>query len=68
MAEGKCYHVDKRADGMWEVKLEKGEKAIKLFKSKPDAEAYTKAMAKKQDAGIKTHTSKGKNKGRIQKN
>lgn len=67
----KTYHVVKRKeDNMWEVKLAKvGDaqgKAIKLFKTKPEAEEYVKKMAENQGASIAVHASKGKSKGRIQ--
>ncbi len=68
MAEtSKVYHVVKRSDGKWEVKLAKGEKAIKLFDTKPEAMAYTEKMADNQGASLAVHASKGQNKGRIQK-
>ena len=67
----KTYHVVKRKeDNMWEVKLAKvGDaqgKAIKLFKTKPEAEEYVKKMAENQGASVAVHASKGKSKGRIQ--
>ena len=67
----KTYHVVKRKeDNMWEVKLAKvGDaqgKAIKLLKTKPEAEEYVKKMAENQGASIAVHASKGKSKGRIQ--
>ena len=66
--EGKrVYHVAKREDGMWAVKFAGGEKAIKLFKTKVEAEAYTKQMAKNQGGVMLTHNSKGANKGKIAK-
>jgi len=66
--EGKrVYHVSKREDGMWQVKYAYGEKAIKLFKTKVEAEAYTKEMAKNQGGVMLAHNSKGKAKGKITK-
>ena len=71
MAEKKeakrVYHVAKREDGMWAVKYAGGEKAIKLFKTKVEAEAYTKQMAENQGGTMLVHNSKGANKGKIQK-
>lgn len=67
--EGKrVYHVSKREeDNMWQVKYAYGEKAIKLFKTKAEAEAYTKEMAKNQGGVMLAHNSKGKSKGKISK-
>lgn len=66
--EGKrVYHVSKREDGMWQVKFAGGEKAIKLFKTKVEAEEYTKQMAENQGGVMLSHNSKGANKGRIAK-
>lgn len=43
------YVLNKRAsDGMWTVKFAGGEKVIKLFKTKVEAEEYTKVMAENQ--------------------
>lgn len=63
----RVYHVAKREDGMWQVKYAGGEKAIKLFKTKVEAEAYTKQMAENQGGVMLTHNSKGANKGKIAK-
>ena len=60
------YHVAKRPDGKWQVKYAGGEKAIKLFNTKVEAEAYTKKMAENQGGVMLTHASKGKSKGKIQ--
>ena len=66
--EGKrVYHVSKREDGMWQVKFANGQKAIKLFKTKVEAEEYTKQMAENQGGVMLSHNSKGANKGRIAK-
>lgn len=66
--EGKrVYHVSKREDGMWQVKYAYGEKVIKLFKTKVEAEEYTKEMAKNQGGIMLAHNSKGKSKGKISK-
>ena len=64
--EGKrVYHVSKREDGKWQVKFAGGEKAIKLFDTKVEAEAYSKEMAENQGGVMLVHNSKGKNKGKI---
>ena len=62
-----AYHVSKRADGMWQVFRAGSDKVIKLFKTKAEAEAYTKQMAENQGVTYHAHASKGKNKGKIQK-
>lgn len=62
------YHLSKRAsDGMWQVFRAGSDKVIKLFKTKAEAEAYTKQMAENQGVAYLSHASKGKNKGKIQK-
>ena len=61
----RVYHVVKRPDGKWEVKFAGGQKAIKLFNTKVEAEEYTRQMAENQDGVMLVHNSKGKNKGRI---
>lgn len=64
----RVYHVSKRAsDNMWQVTYAGGEKAIKLFKTKVEAEEYTKKMAENQGGVMLTHNSKGANKGKIAK-
>ena len=63
----RVYHVAKREDGMWQVRFAGGEKAIKLFKTKVEAEAYTKQMAENQGGVMLSHNSKGANKGKIGK-
>ena len=62
----RVYHVVKRKeDGKWAVKYAGGEKVIKLFDTKVEAEAYTKKMAENQGGVMLVHNSKGANKGRI---
>lgn len=62
---GKVYHVSKRAsDGKWQVKIRGSEKVIKLFNTKPEAEAYCEKMAQNQGATLLVHKSKGANKGK----
>lgn len=63
----KAYHVSKREDGKWQVKLAKGKVAIKLFNTKAEALEYTITMSKNQDAAVRFHASKGVNKGKIRK-
>lgn len=65
-ASRKKYHVTKRSeDKKWSVKLEGGQKAIKLFNTKDEAVAYAKTLSENQDGGFIIHPSKGKNKGRF---
>ena len=64
----KVYHVSKRAsDNKRTIKFAYGSKVIKLCDTKVEAVAYAKALAEKQDGVVLVHASKGKNKGRIQK-
>jgi len=63
----KAYHVSKREDGKWQVKLAKGKVAIKLFDTKAEALEYTKVMSENQGAAVRFHASKGAKKGKISK-
>lgn len=63
----KAYHVSKREDGKWQVKLAKGKVAIKLFSTKAEALEFTKKMSENQDAVLRFHASKGAKKGKITK-
>lgn len=63
----RVYHVAKREDGKWQIKFAGGEKAIKLFNTKAEADAAAKEMAANQNGTVLVHASKGKNKGKIQK-
>ena len=61
----KIYHVSKRAsDSKWQVFIHGSDKVIKLFDTKPEAEAYCKQMAKNQRATLLVHNSKGASKGK----
>ena len=63
------YHLKKREeDGMWEVLRRGGVKAIKLFRTKAEAEEFCKKMAENQDGTLLVHASKCKNKGKFIKN
>ncbi len=67
-ATGKAYHLSKREeDGKWAIKLAKGEKVIKLFNTKAEALEYANKLSDNQDATLRVHASKGKSKGKIQK-
>ena len=68
MATTKVYHVSKRdSDGKWTVKFSGGEKVIKTFDTKAEAEAAVKVMAENQGATVLTHNSKGAKAGKIAK-
>ena len=62
----KTYHVAKREkDGKWTVKFAGGEKVIKTFDTKKEAEEYVEQLAENQGATVLYHASKGQNKGKI---
>lgn len=56
----KNYHISLRLDGKWQVKLGKGEKALKLFDTQAQAIAFAKEKAKNQDGHITIHKVDGK--------
>lgn len=56
----KNYHISLRPDGRWQVKLSKGDRAIKLFKTQAEAIAFAKSRAKSQDGHITIHKVDGK--------
>ena len=56
----KNYHISLRPDGKWQVKLSKGGKAIKLFRTQAEAIAFAKSRAKSQDGHITIHKVDGK--------
>ena len=41
----KVYHVSLRDDGKWQVKLSKGDKAIRLFDKQAEAISYANDLA-----------------------
>ena len=51
----KNYHISKRDDGKWQVKLAGGEKAIKLFDTQAEAIDYAKSVAENQEGNITIH-------------
>ena len=56
----KVYHITKRlSDGKWQIKFNKGKKAIKLFDTQLQAIEYAKALAVNQDASIMIHKEDG---------
>lgn len=56
----KTYHIAKRPDGKWQVKLANGQIAIKLFATQKEAIEYAEKLAKNQDGSIRVHSVKGK--------
>lgn len=60
MALGQKYHVSLRADGKWQVKGEKAEKALKLFDTQKEAIDFAKAHADSQEGTIVIHKKDGK--------
>ncbi|HOF65359.1 MAG TPA: DUF2188 domain-containing protein [Bacilli bacterium] len=54
------YHVKRRAsDGKWEVKLSKGEVAIKLFNTQKEAIEEAKRLSESTGRGMVVHGLKG---------
>ncbi len=57
----KVYHVSlRRDDGLWQVKLGKGSRALKLFKTQAEAIAFAKEKAKNQEGRVVIHKVDGK--------
>ncbi len=54
------YHIVLREDGRWQVKGEKAQKALKLFKTQEEAIAYAKQVASNQEGSIAIHKVNGK--------
>ena len=57
---GKTYHVSLNANGKWQVKAEKAEKALKLFDTQKAAIAYAETIAENQDGNFVIHKKDGK--------
>lgn len=55
----KRYHITQRDDGMWQVKSEGGEKALKLFSTQKEAISYAKTVADNQEGSIVIHKVDG---------
>ena len=54
------YHVTKRkADRRWQVKLQRGERAIKLFRTQKEALLYAEELAKKKGGRVVLHKTTG---------
>ncbi len=57
----KVYHVSQHpTTNKWQVKLAKGERALKLFDTQAEALVFAKTMAKKQGGSVRLHSRKGK--------
>jgi hypothetical protein len=50
----------RKEDRKWQIIQFKGKKAIKLFDTKAEAEAYLKVLAKNQDANVSVKKKDGK--------
>ena len=62
----KVYHLTKRKeDGMWAITFVGGQKAVKLFKTKKEAEAALKVLTENQDATALIRNSKGAKAGKF---
>ena len=62
----KVYHLTKRKeDGMWAITFVGGKKAIKLFKTKKEAEEYLKTLTENQGATALIRNSKGSKAGKF---
>jgi len=54
----RVYHVSQHILG-WQVKLAKGEKVIKTFKTQKEAIEYAKSLVKTNGGSIRVHSMKG---------
>ena len=62
----KVYHLTKRKeDNMWAITFVGGEKAVKLFKTKKEAEEYLEVLSKNQGATALIRNSKGAKAGKF---
>ena len=62
----KVYHLTKRKeDGMWAITFVGGTKAVKLFKTKAEAEAALKVLTENQGASALIRNSKGAKAGKF---
>ena len=50
----------RKDDGVWQVKLAKGAKVIKLFNTQKEAIDYAEALSENQDGSITIHKKDGK--------
>ena len=62
----KVYHLTKRKeDGMWAITFVGGTKAVKLFKTKKEAEDALKVLTENQGASALIRNSKGAKAGKF---
>ena len=60
-SSGKVYHISQHpSTNKWQVKLAKGEKALKLFDTQAEAINYAKEIAANQGGSIRVHSREGK--------
>lgn len=60
-SSGKVYHISQHpSTNKWQVKLAKGEKALKLFDTQAEAINYAKEIATNQGGSIRVHSREGK--------
>lgn len=60
-SSGKVYHISQHpTSNKWQVKLAKGEKALKLFDTQAEAINYAKEVASNQGGSIRVHSREGK--------
>lgn len=65
-AQTKVYHLTKRKeDGMWAITFVGGQKAVKLFKTKKEAQEYLEVLTKNQGATALIRNSKGAKAGKF---
>ncbi len=58
---GKTYHITQRQeDGMWQVKLGGGQKALKRFRTQKEAIDYAEKVSGNQEGSIRVHRKDGK--------
>ena len=60
MAIGQKYHITQTADGKWQVKGAKAERALKLFNTQKEAIDYAKNVAGNQEGNIVIYKTDGK--------
>ena len=62
----KVYHLTKRKeDDMWAITFVGGQKPVKLFKTKKEAEEYLAVLTKNQGATALIRNSKGEKAGKF---
>ena len=58
---GKTYHITQRSeDGMWQVKLASGSRALKRFRTQKEAIEYAEKVSDNQEGSIRIHGKNGK--------